>query len=61
MFFQPKHYQTLEALREASIYADSTSSNEVLGNVEVFGYVNNSPYEAVLSETHHWIAGEVIL
>ena len=67
MLYQPKHYPTMAALRAAAIYAgnNSTSSNEVINNAEIFGYVNNRPYEAViafceLSETHYWVAGEVI-
>ena len=68
MLFQPKHYPTLKALRDASIYAgnNNTASNEVINNTEIFGYFNGQPYEAIMSfcdisATHYWVAGEVIL
>jgi len=62
MRFKPQNYQTVEFMRAASIAA---FSDTVIDGKDVFGYVNDVPYEAIevyddVNEMHWTIAGDPI-
>jgi len=63
MLFNPQHYQTEQDIKNASIM--EASSDTIIDNQEVFGYVNGIPYQAIYtfcpkSEQYYSIAGGII-
>jgi hypothetical protein len=63
MLFSPQYYQSEQSLRNASIM--EANSDTIINNQEVFGYINDTAYQAIsefdpVSRQYYTIAGDII-